>query len=129
MLSAGQVTVASNIISGLELLGSAAGPCAMFIVGTALFGRSITQNSHPAIYMSTVKLVIMPFIVFLMMVFFKVQPVWAIVAALGSAMPCAAVLGVIAEEYKTLSHQASTAVLLTTIVSVITLPLLIHFLS
>ncbi|WP_158967445.1 AEC family transporter [Paraglaciecola sp. L3A3] len=129
ILSAWSITLPASVIEGLALLGSGAGPCAMFIVGTALFGRSMKQNSFAAIYMSTVKLAIMPFVVFLMMTMFQVNSVWILIATLGSAMPCAAVLGVMAEEYKTLSHQASTAVLLTTVVSVVTLPLLIHFLK
>ena len=129
ILSAWSITLPTSVVGGLELLSSAAGPCAMFIVGTALFGRSITQNPFAAIYMSAVKLAIMPFVVFLMMTMFQVNPQWVFIATLGSAMPCAAVLGVMAEEYKTLSHQASTAVLLTTMVSVVTLPLLIHTLN
>lgn len=129
IISAWSITLPASLIGGLERLGSAAGPCAMFIVGTALFGRSIAQDSLPAIYMSTVKLAIMPCVVFLIMTLFQVDPKWALVATLASAMPCAAVLGVVAEEYKTLPHQASTAVLLTTVVSVVTLPLLIHILK
>ena len=128
IISAWSIALPTSVIGGLELLGRAAGPCAMFIVGTALFGRSITQNPFAAIYISAVKLAIMPLVVFLMMTMFQVNPKWVLIATLGSAMPCAAVLGVMAEEYKTLSHQASTAVLLTTVVSVITLPLLIHIL-
>ncbi|MEM5527908.1 AEC family transporter [Gammaproteobacteria bacterium AS21] len=128
ILSAYSITLPTSIIGGLDLLSSAAGPCAMFIVGSALFGRSITQNPFAAIYISTVKLAIMPFVVFLMMTLFQVNSVWVLIATLGAAMPCAAVLGVMAEEYKTLSHQASTAVLLTTVISVVSLPLLIHYL-
>lgn len=129
ILSAWSITLPNSLIDGLKLLGSAAGPCAMFIVGTALFARSMTQNPFAAIYISTVKLVIMPFVVFLMMSMFQVNTMWVFIATLGAAMPCAAVLGVLAEEYKTLSHQASTAVVLTTVISVITLPLLIYLLN
>lgn|GEM_PF-2805032 len=129
LLSAWAVTLPDNVIEGLALLSSAAGPCAMFIVGTALFGRGITQQPFAAIYISTIKLAVMPFVVFLIMSMFQVNSMWVLIATLGSAMPCAAVLGVMAEEYKTLSHQASTAVLLTTVLSVVTLPLLIHVLN
>tara|TARA_R110001583_G_scaffold72596_1_gene203073 strand:+ start:108 stop:1052 length:945 start_codon:yes stop_codon:yes gene_type:complete len=129
IISAWSISLPASVIGGLGLLSSTAGPCAMFIVGTALFGRSIIQNPSAAIYMSTVKLAIMPFVVFLMMQMFQVNSEWVLIATLGSAMPCAAVLGVMAEEYKTLSHQASTAVLLTTVVSVVTLPLLINILQ
>lgn len=129
LLSAWRMTLPTGVIGALELLSSVAGPCAMVIVGTALFGRRITQKPFAAIYMSTVKLGVMPIVVFFMMTMFQVKSEWVLIATLGSAMPCAAVLGVIAEEYKTLSHQASTAVLLTTVLSVVTLPLLMHFLK
>lgn len=129
ILSAWRVVFPASVIEGLELFSSAAGPCAMFIVGTALFGRSITQKPFAAIYISAVKLAVMPLVVFLIMSMFQVNSMWVLIATLGSAMPCAAVLGVMAEEYKTLSHQASTAVLLTTVLSVVTLPLLIQVLN
>ncbi|MFT2111261.1 AEC family transporter [Marinomonas sp. 2405UD68-3] len=129
LLSVGEINVPNNLIISLQWLGSAAGPCAMFIVGTALFGRKISQNPIPALYMSTIKLLIMPLVVYVLMTLMQVHPTWIIAATLGASMPCAAVLGVIAEEHKANPHQASSAVLLTTVCSMATLPFLIHLLS
>jgi predicted permease len=129
ILSIFQITLPNNIIFGLDWLGKAAGPCAMFIVGTALYGRTVNHKPISALYISTMKLIVMPFAVYFFMSLFSVNPEWIVVATLGAAMPCAAVLGVIAEEHKILSQQSSTAVLLTTIFSVLTIPLLIGFFS
>ncbi len=129
LLSVSEVKLPNSFIISLQWLGSAAGPCAMFIVGTALYGRKVSQRPIPALYMSIIKLLIMPFVVYLLMSIMQVHPTWVMAATLGAAMPCAAVLGVIAEEYKANPHQASTAVLLTTACSVATLPFLIHLLN
>lgn len=129
ILSIFQITLPNNIIYGLDWLGKAAGPCAMFIVGTALYGRKITHRPTSALYISTIKLIFMPLAVYFFMSLFSVNPEWIVAATLGAAMPCAAVLGVIAEEHKILPQQSSTAVLFTTIFSVITIPLLIRFFS
>lgn len=129
ILSIWQINLPNYIVNGLGWLGTAAGPCAMFIVGTALYGRKISQKPIAAVYISTVKLIIMPFAVYLFMNVLSVNPEWIIAATLGAAMPCAVVLGVIAEEHKTLPQQASTAVLVTTIFSVLTIPLLIRIFS
>jgi len=129
LLSTLEVSLPSNILVVLEYLGKAAGPCAMFIVGTSLYGRKINHNPVSAVYMSTFKLLIMPFAVYFLMTLLSVNPDWVIAATLGAAMPCAAVLGVIAEDHQAMPQQASTAVLITTVLSVLTIPLLIHVFS
>ncbi|MCZ2721445.1 AEC family transporter [Marinomonas sp. 15G1-11] len=126
LLSVLEVQLPNDLLSGLGWLGSAAGPCAMFIVGTALFGRKVSQKPMAALYISAIKLLIMPFVVFVFMSMLNVDSTWVVAATLGASMPCAAVLGVIAEEHKAIPHQASTAVLLTTIFSVISIPVLIN---
>lgn len=114
---------------GLKLLGSAAGPCAMFIVGVSLVGRKISAKPYEAGVMSFFKLCITPLFVFTLMTIFNISPDWIMAATLGAAMPCASVLGVIAEEYKTMPFQASSAVVITTLLAAGTLPLYISFLS
>ncbi|WP_191602300.1 AEC family transporter [Marinomonas algicola] len=129
ILSIFQMTLPSNIIDGLSFLGSAAGPCAMFIVGTAIYGRKISSKPIAAAYISTVKLIVMPLVVYIFMNLLSVKSEWIIAATLGAAMPCAAVLSVIAEEHKTIPQQVSAAVLVTTIFSVFTVPFLIFIFS
>ncbi|KZN13980.1 AEC family transporter [Marinomonas sp. TW1] len=125
ILSFFQIRLPGVLIHSLDWVGSAAGPCAMFIVGTALYGKDINKKPIAAVSMSVLKLIVTPSIVYLFMSWFSVDREWTIVATLGAAMPCAAVLGVIAAEHKVLVQQASTAVLITTVFSVITIPLLI----
>lgn len=128
-LSALKIKVGEPITEGLKFIGSAAGPCAMFIVGTSLVGRKISAKPYEAGFISLFKLCIAPFIVFMVMTSFNVSSTWVMAATLGAAMPCAAVLGVVAEEYKVMPFQASTAVVLTTICAAGTLPLLIRYFS
>ncbi|WP_417455178.1 AEC family transporter [Kiloniella sp.] len=126
-ISALRVNVGESITEGLKFIGNTAGPCAMFIVGTSLVGRKISAKPYEAGLISVFKLCIAPFIVFMVMTGFNVSPAWIMAATLGAAMPCAAVLGVVAEEYKVMPFQASTAVVLTTLCAAGTLPVLIHY--
>ena len=129
ILSVCKIQLPNSVIDGLDWLGKAAGPCAMFIVGTALYGRKVSHRPIAAFYMSAFKLLAMPMVVYFFMSLLNVTPMWIIAATLGASMPCAAVLGVIAEEHNALPQQASAAVLLTTIFSVATIPFLIHILN
>jgi len=128
-LSALRIKVPISMTEGLNLLGSAAGPCAMFIVGTSLVGRKISSKPYEAGLISLFKLCTTPFFVFIMMTVLNVSASWTIAATLAAAMPCAAVLGVVAQEYKVMPFQASTAVVLSTICAAGTLPLLISYFS
>lgn len=120
-----QITLPSNITYALSFLGSAAGPCAMFIVGTAIHGRKISNEPISAVYISTVKMIVMPLVVYMCMHLLSVNSKWIVAATLGAAMPCAAVLGVIAEDHKAIPQQVSTAILVTTIISIFTIPIFI----
>lgn len=126
-LSAMKIKVGEPITDVLKFIGNTAGPCAMFIVGTSLVGRKISAKPYEAGFISIFKLCIAPFVVFVVMASFDVSPTWIMAATLGAAMPCAAVLGVVAEEYKVMPFQASTAVVLTTLCAAGTLPFLIRY--
>lgn len=120
--------IPSVIYDGLFYLGKAAGPCAMFIVGVSLGGIVLSRRPVEAIYMTSLKLLIYPVLVALMMHLFSIESNWVIAAILAAAMPCAAILTAIAEEYKTMPAQSSAAILISTVVSAATLPLLIGYL-
>ncbi len=128
-LSGLELKIPSVTQDGFTLLGKAAGPCAMFVVGTSLFGKKMSGKIGETLYMSGLKLVAYPVVVWLAMTLFDIPVDWKILAVLAAAMPCAAVLSVIAEEYRTMAAQAASAVLVTTVASAVLLPALIGYLG
>lgn len=112
-----------------NLLGQAAGPAAMFALGAVLAGQPISKGFGEAALISVLKLGVHPVAVWLGMTAFGVSDEWRTVATLGAATPVAASVFVIAQEYDTLPTRFSTAVVGSTAIALITLPLMIGWLS
>ena len=108
-----------------DLLGGTAGPCAMFALGATLAGRPLGRGLLTAATMSGVKLALHPLLMFWVMRLFGIGEPWSSAAVLGSAMPIAAVLFVVAQQYNTAQGRASAAVLLSTALAVLSLPLVL----
>lgn len=112
------------------LLGDAAGPCALFALGATLVGRPLSSGLAETSYMSTFKLLIHPAAMwFAMTQVFSVDPLWATVATLGASLPVAANVFIVARQYDTYLERASSAILLSTLVSMITVSTLLVILS
>jgi predicted permease len=60
---------------------------------------------------------------------FEVDPLWATVAILGAALPVAANVFIIARQYDTYVERVSSAILVSTAISVVTVSALLTFLS
>jgi predicted permease len=60
---------------------------------------------------------------------FDVDPLWATVAILGASLPVAANVFIVAKQYDTYVDRASSAILVSTIVSVVTVSALLTVLS
>lgn len=113
-----------------DLLGSAAGPCALFALGATLVGRPLSAGLAETSYMSAFKLLIHPAAMwFAMTRLFSVEPLWATVAILGASLPVAANVFIIARQYDAYLERASSAILLSTVVSMITVSTLLVLLS
>lgn len=106
----------------LEFLQSAAAPVALFALGVTVALRPFERVPWEVPGMILVKLVIHPLIAFGLLVLLGPFPEgWAATALLLASLPPALNVFVIARQYDTWIEQASTAVLLGTFVSVVTL--------
>lgn len=113
----------------LELLGSAATPGALFAIGASLAERSAERVSV-AVWLSTAKLVLHPLAVAVAAIaVFDVQPVPAAVMIAAAAMPTAGNVYMLAQHYGLAPRRASAAILVSTVVSVVTLTLVILVVS
>jgi predicted permease len=112
-----------------DLLGSAAGPCALFALGATLAAFPLSTGLRQTSYMSAFKLLVHPALMWLAMTqLFTIDPLWASVAILGASLPIAANVFILARQYDTHLERASSAILLSTAISVITVSTLLTIL-
>ena len=110
----------------LDLLGGAAGPCALFALGATLAGRKVSGGTAEVSYMTVMKLAVHPTALFLTTtVLFDVQPLWATAALLGAALPIAANVFIVARQYDVYVVRTSSAILVSTVVSMISVAALL----
>ncbi|WP_333694738.1 AEC family transporter [Phaeobacter italicus] len=113
----------------LELLGDAATPGALFAIGASLASKS-AERVQIASWLSFAKLVLHPALVALcVLVLIPVDPYAAGVAIAAAALPVAGNVYMLAQHYGVAPHRASAAILLSTTLSIVTLPLVIAWVT
>ena len=112
----------------LLLLGAAATPGALFAIGASLAGKSAERLSIAG-YLSAMKLLVHPAAVaFAALVLFPVEPFAAKIAIAAAALPVAGNVYILAQHYGVAPQRVSTAILVSTSLSIVTLPLAISWL-
>jgi predicted permease len=106
----------------LSFLRSAAAPAALFACGLGLSRRPVEKPASDLPFLVGVKLVAHPLIVYLLLSWIGgFEPAWTGAAILMAALPPAARVLVLARKYSTYRDGASTAIILGTIASIVTL--------
>ncbi|MEY8841215.1 AEC family transporter [Cribrihabitans sp. XS_ASV171] len=109
----------------LTILGGAATPGALFAIGASLAGRS-AERVQIAAWLSFCKLVLHPgFVAIGVLLLFPVDPFAAAVIISASALPVAGNVYMLAAHYGIAPQRASAAILLSTAVSILTVPVVI----
>jgi malonate transporter and related proteins len=108
-----------------DLLGGTAGPCALFALGATLASRSLSAGLGEVSYMTSFKLFVHPSAMWLTTQLFDVTSLWATVAVLAAALPVAANVFILARQYDTYIDRISSAILLSTAVSIVTVSTLL----
>lgn len=132
---AGTIVAASGLempraVAGLtDLLGRTAGPAGMFALGAVLAGRPLSDGFGEAFLSSLLKLCLFPFITWWAMSSLGISEEWRLAATLGAASPIAAALFVIAQENHAMPVRASTATVMSTALSMLTIPLVLSWLT
>jgi len=127
--SASNVPIPVPLNEFLSLLGAAATPCALFAIGASLAAKS-AERLTVASYLTLTKLIIHPAAVTVAALFiFPIEPYAAGVMIAASALPVAGNIYIIAQHYGVAPQRASAAIFLSTVVSVLTLPVVIAWVS
>ena len=129
LISATGIGLPTPVENFTALLGRAAGPCALFALGATLTSFPISTGLSEVSYMTFFKLLIHPAAIwFATTRLFDVDPLWATVAILGAALPVAANVFIVAKQYDTYVERVSSAILVSTAISVVTVSALLTIL-
>ncbi len=113
-----------------ELLSRSVPPCALFAVGASLFRYRIFGNIAHCLVLTSLKILVFPAIVWVFaFVVFSVDPLWGAVAVVLAAQPAGVNAFLFANRYGVGEGRASSTVLISTALSVITLSLVLHLLT
>lgn len=113
----------------LTYLGAAATPCALFAIGASLSQKS-AERMTVAIYLTLCKLIVHPVAVAVSaLVLFDVEPYAASVMIAAAALPVAGNIYIVAQHYGVAPQRASAAIFLSTVVSIVTVPVVIAWVT
>ena len=119
----------------LEILAGAAAPTALFALGITLIGQPISSVKSELGLIVLLKLIIHPvltaviFLYWPILGFEKSNILWIKVAILFSCLPIAANVFALSQFYKAYSGRSATAIMGTTVIASITVPLTLFFLQ
>ncbi len=114
----------------LDLMASAAGPAALFALGLSLVGRSLLGDAGELSWVLLLKLIVQPAITYLLVAHvFEMPPMWAEGAIILAALPVGAVAFVVAQQYDCYVRRTSSAIVLSTLLSVVTISALLILLE
>lgn len=119
------IPVPSAVSSFTQLLGQAAGPCALFAIGAKLAGQPVADRFGEVAMMTMGKLAAHPVAVWLVTFYlFDMDRERAIIAILLAALPIGGNLFVVAQNFGIYAARSSTAILVSTIGAVATFSIL-----
>jgi malonate transporter len=111
----------------LDMLMRAAGPTALFALGITVGMRKLEGFSRELWVVALMKTVLQPIMAFLVVSMVPgIQPMWLHVAVMMAALPTASNAFILASQYKAYVEGASAAVIVTTLASAITIPVIIY---
>ncbi len=119
-------TIPSPVYDVMDYLGSTTTPLAMVVTGALLAMMPLSNlfSDYRIYILSAFRLLIIPVIVYLVISPYATDPVIFAIPVLLAAMPAAANSVILAEEYNADSSLASKGVFITTLLSIVTIPLL-----
>ncbi|MBX3047580.1 MAG: AEC family transporter [Anaerolineales bacterium] len=117
------------LAEAVHIIGQAALPCSLIVLGASLREYKIGGELGKAWVIVALKLLAQPLIVWaLAFHVFELEPLWAAVAVIAAALPVGVNAYIMAEQYQVGRATISTAILVSTLLSVVTQSLLLSIL-
>jgi len=113
-----------------DILGAAAAPCALFAIGLFLVGRAPHTGIGEVAWVVSIKLLVQPLVTWwLAYRVLEMESVWAAAAVIQGALPTGALVFVLSQQYGIYVQRATAAIMVSTLLSVVTLSLLLVWLG
>ncbi|MDF2678782.1 MAG: permease [Bacillota bacterium] len=124
------LTINNAILSGVRNIGNISGPLSMLIIGVILSNVKIKNHlkDWTIYYGIVVKLIIIPIIIYFISISFIETSKAINSVIIMTGMPAAAMTSIFAESYNKEKEYAAIIVSSTTLISLITVPILLKFL-
>lgn len=123
------ILVPNAIISIARMLGSTAAPCALFGMGMVLsaqlsgtYGGKVSLNYSHLAGISVAKLILQPLITCIALIICGCSATAVAVGTVTASMPTANMVFILGEHYRACPGEASLAIIVTTLLSVFSLP-------
>ncbi len=130
LASAAGLALPGALVTFCDILGAAAPPCALFAIGLFMVGRGITTGMAEISWLVALKLVAQPAVTWVLAVpILRLDPVWAAAAVTLAALPTGSLVFVLASQYGVYTQRATAAILVSTVLSVVTLSVLLALLG
>lgn len=123
LLSATEIGLPGPLDRFAAFLGGAAGPAALFSLGLSLAGRRVEGAIGGIAVMTALKLFAHPMLVWLALTALELPPATVAIGTVVAAMPVAGNVFVIAQQYGVAPRRSSAAILVSTVVAVVTVAL------
>lgn len=109
------------MVAYMNIFAGALTPCALFAIGLGLSVDGVRSNLATSAVLATVKLVIMPLVVYGLCVALGLNPLYTIAAVVCAGVPTAKTVYILAGKYKVEEPLVAATVSMTTLLSVVTL--------
>lgn len=130
VLSAVELTIPGPTQRFLDLLGAAAGPCALFAMGLFLVGQSVRRGAMEVGWLTVVKLLLHPLITWAVAHYLvPLDPLEEGVAVLMATLPTGGLIFVLAQRYEIYVQRATALILVSTVLSIVTVSLTLQYYS
>ncbi|HEY7607874.1 MAG TPA: AEC family transporter [Alphaproteobacteria bacterium] len=121
-LNASGIGLSGPFETMVRTLAAAASPCALFALGLFMVGKPITRGLSEVSWLAFAKLILHPLAAWLIAVYLFALPDDTVRAlVLVAAMPTGALVFVVAQRYNVFVQRGSAAVLVSTIISILTI--------
>ncbi len=121
-------TLPFYINSVVNMLAHAAAPVALIALGSSLSIGVLMSNKTEMVSISLLKVLLHPILIGIAFLIFKGQdPLWIKTAILCSSLPIAANVFMLADYYGSYREKSATLIMLSTVFSAITVPIILYF--
>lgn len=110
----------------ISMMGATASPIALFTLGAFLYGRFLKKDLGLAFFVSFLKIICFPLVVFLAFSYFSKSESFQVLALL-SSMPVAVTTFVIAEKFNLNKELVSNSIFISTVLSFVVAPIIFYF--